>query len=282
MTARPRLWLLAMLAVLPLALGSARGEPREDPARPAPVFNVDGRVALASLMALADGHLVKLAESMRLLAATPETRSADWAKLREPLAQLGASNVAALNWFALPDGSYWSVQEGKAAGNLARRAYFPRVLAGQTVIGELVASTATGRSVAIVAVPVTREDGRAAGVLGASVYLDRLSAQLEREMDLDDSLIFFSFDARPLVGLDWDPGLIFTDPTRLGDAALARAFRDMLARDAGVASYVFRGKRRTVLFRRSPVTGWWYAFGRVPDGRDAEQPARVEHPSASP
>lgn len=274
MTARPRLWLLSLLTVLPLILGTARGETQEDQAQPAPGFSVDGRVALGSLMALADGHLVKLADSMHLLAATPEAQSADWGKLHEPLARVGALNVAALNWFALPDGSYWSVQEGKAAGNLARRAYFPRVLAGETVIGELVASTATGRSAAIVAVPVPGMDGRITGVLGASVYLDRLSAQLEREMDLDDTMIFFSFDAQPLVGLDWDPGLIFIDPTRLGQEDLSRAFQDMLARTEGVSSYRFRGKHRTVLFRRSPVTGWWYAFGRVPDGRGEKQPAR--------
>ncbi len=262
------------LALAALLLGPAAGsQAQESPPRPPAVFTVDGRVALASLMALADGHLAKLADSMRVLAATPAAQSADWRQIRAPLAQVAELNVAALNWFALPDGSYWSVQEGKAAGNLARRAYFPRVLAGETVIGDLVASTATGRSVAIVAVPVVRPDQNVAGVLGASVYLDRLSARLEREMDLDDTMIFFSFDAQPLVGLDWDPGLIFIDPTRLGQEDLSRAFRDMLAQTEGVSSYLFRGKRRTVLFRQSPVTGWRYAFGLVPEGRDAKPPA---------
>ncbi|MDA8127695.1 MAG: hypothetical protein M0Z73_03205 [Betaproteobacteria bacterium] len=239
--------------------------------QPAPAFTVDGKVALASLVALGDGHLLKLADSLRTLAATPEAQSADWPKIRQALAQVGEQNVAALNWFALPDGTYWSVQEGRAAGNLSTRAYFPKVLAGQAVIGDLVVSKATGKSVAIVAVPVTRPDKAVVGVLGASVYLDQLGARLEREMELDDTMIFFSFDARPLVGLDWDPSLIFVDPTKLGQQDLSRAFRDMLAREEGVARYVFRGKLRTVLFRRSPVTGWWYAFGLVPEGRGTRQ-----------
>lgn len=264
-------WRPRLLNILLLIFGTTASQAQDAPA--APAFTVDGKVALASLMAIADGHLLKLADSMRVLAATPAAQSADWERIRAPLAQVGAFNVAALNWFALPDGAYWSVQEGKAAGNLARRAYFPRVLAGQAVIGDLVTSTATGRSVAIVAVPVLRPDQRVAGVLGASVYLDLLSARIEREMDLDDTMIFFSFDAQPLVGLDWDPGLIFVDPTRLGQEDVSRAFRDMLAQKEGTTTYRFRGEARTVLFRQSPVSGWWYAFGIVPEGRSEKRSA---------
>lgn len=261
-------------ACLLLFLGSVTSHAQESTWQPAGAFTVDGQVALASLMALGDGHLLKLADFMRLLAATAEAQSADWDKLKAPLAQVGQLNVPALNWFALPDGSYWSVQEGKAAGSLSSRAYFPKALAGTTVIGDLVASKATGRSVAIVAVPVTRPDKRVVGVLGASVYLDQLSARLEREMGLDDTMIFFSFDAQPLVGLDWDPNLIFIDPTQLGQPDLSRAFREMLTRKEGVSSYVFRGKLRTVLFRQSPVTGWRYAFGLIPEGRGPTRPAQ--------
>lgn len=261
-------------ACLLLFLAAGNGH-AQDAAQTAPTFTVDGKVALASLMALSDGHLLKLADSLQSVAATAEAQSGDWEKIKEPLARAGQLNVPALNWFALPDGSYWSVQEGKAAGNLSTRAYFPTVLAGKTVIGDLVVSRATGRSVAIVAVPVVRPDNTVAGVLGSSVYLDQLGARLEREMDLDNTMIFYSIDAQPLVGLDWDPGLIFVDPTKLGED-LRRAISEMLARKEGVVSYFFRGKRRTVLFRRSPVTGWWYAFGIIPEGREAKRPAKQE------
>jgi len=267
-----RLFLLA--AFLLLVIAPAKSHAQGDTEQPAPAFTVDGKVALASLIALGDGHLLKLADSLRMLAATAEAQSADWQKIRQPLTRVDELNIAALNWFALPDGTYWSVQEGKAVGNLSTRAYFPKVLAGKTVLGDLVVSKATGKSVAIVAVPVTRPGKGVVGVLGASVYLDQLGARLEREMDLDDTMIFFSFDAQPLVGLDWDPSLIFIDPTRLGQEDLSQAFRDMLARKEGVSRYVFRGKLRTVLFRQSPVTGWWYAFGLIPEERGAKQPAK--------
>lgn len=260
--------LIPILLALFLGIGLARGEP---------AFTVDGKVALASLIALSDGHLRKMADDLEELAATPEARSGDWERIKPGLARVAQENVPALNWFALPDGSYWSVQEGRAAGNLSGRAYFPRVLTGRTVLGDLVVSKATGRSVAIVAVPVKRPDGTVAGVLGASVYLDQLSARLEKEMALDHTMIFYSFDATPLIGLDWDPHLIFSDPTKLSPD-LARAIDRMLTREEGSTRYPFRGKARTVLFRKSPLTGWWYVFGVIPEGREATQPAAPGQP----
>jgi hypothetical protein len=48
-----------------------------------------------------------------------------------------------------------------------------------------------------------------------------------------------------------------------GDPQLDAAIREILSREEGVVSYSFRGTRRTVLFRRSPLSGWWYAFGTL-------------------
>jgi hypothetical protein len=83
-------------------------------------------------------------------------------------------------------------------------------------------------------------------------------------MDLDDSVIFYSFDAQPLLALVYDPSLILVDPNMLGDE-VARAFAEMKSRQEGVITYTFRNRERTVLYRRSPLTGWWYAFGRLQD-----------------
>jgi hypothetical protein len=37
----------------------------------------------------------------------------------------------------------------------------------------------------------------------------------------------------------------------------------MLANDEGTDSYTFRGKKRVVIYRKSPLTGWRYGFGMV-------------------
>lgn len=253
--------------------GTGGAEQANDTSKPVAesAIAIDGEIGLASLVSLSDAHFQKMADSLHILALSGAARSGDWAKINGPLAEVAKRNVAALNWFALPDGSYWSVQNGKEAGNLARRDYFPKVLQGQTVVGELAVSTGTGKPVAIVAVPVRGERGAVVGVLGASVYLDQLSARLGREMALDDRVIFYAFDRSERFALDWDPSLIFLQAEAISEEDMIRAVKDMLTKEQGVESYRFRGRKRTVLFRRSPVTGWWHVFGVVPEGRERSQ-----------
>ena len=240
-------------------------QPAARPAAPNAAFTIDAQVALASLVSLGDGHLQKMADFLEVLAASDAARSADWSRIGAPLADVARRNVAALVWFALPDGSYWTVGGGKATGNLASRAYFSRLLAGHVVFGDLVVSTATRKSVAIVAVPVRAAGGAVIGVLGSSIYLDSLSVRLAREMNLPDDITFYSIDAQPIGALNRNVDLIFTEPLTLG-ADLSRAIREMMSREAGVVSYDFMNGRRTVVYRKSPRSGWWYAVGLVKRG----------------
>jgi len=185
-------------------------------------------------------------------------------------------------WFAKPDGTYWTVEGGLEPGNLADRPYFPRLLAGQRVLGDLVVSKSTGWSVAIAAVPVLGPDGTVTGILGSSIPLESLSDRIRQEMDLDDRMIFYSFDATPLLALVWDPDLILADPMQLGED-VAEAFLEMLAHEEGTVTYTFQGKRRTVIYRRSPVTQWWYAFGVLQDNPPVlTVPAKVETVAGTP
>jgi methyl-accepting chemotaxis protein len=253
------LTLMPSPAVAALAKTPARPA-RKQPPSSTPVFTVDGKFVLASFISLTEGHLRKLADALQMVAERPSAHSANWQQLQEPLRSVARRNVPAVLWFALPDGSYWTLEQGRASENLASRPYFPRVLAGQTVIGDMVVSKSTGKSTAIIAVPVFRPNGSVAGVLGASVYLEQLSTLIKQEMNLDDTVIFYTFDAKPLLGLVWDSGLILVDPTNLGEA-VGDAFREMLTREQGKVTYTFRNIRRTVLYRKSPLTGWWYAFG---------------------
>lgn len=252
-------WGLRLALVLAVVAGALPAGAEEKARAPGP-FQVRGEIALKSLESLGDLHLTKWSDALQALARSPEAQSADWERIRVPLGNLGASNVDALLWFALPDGTYWSVQKGKAAGNLSGRDYFPALLARKNVIGSLVVSKATGKSSAIVAVPIVGADRRVVGILGASVFLDRLSEQLKAEMGLGPNEIFYSFDRTPTVGLNWDPALILTDPMKLGPD-VAKAFGEMLRNERGTVRYTFRNRVRTVIYERSPITGWWYAFG---------------------
>jgi hypothetical protein len=255
-------WLVLALGVAMLyGAGDARAQQQSSPRPVAPVFTVDGRIALQSFMSLTDAHLRKTADVLALVAGTDAARSADWQRIRGPLAEAAAVNVPAVHWFALPDGTYWTLEQDRIAGNLADRPYFPRLLAGEIVMGDLVVSRSTGRSTAIVAVPVRAADGTVVGALGNSVHLDSLSMLIENEMDLQPDQIFFTLDTTPMVGLHNESGIIFLHPLEQGDPELEAAIREILRNEEGTVSYSFRGQPRTVLYRRSPMTGWWFAFG---------------------
>jgi hypothetical protein len=249
-----------------LATGPVRAEERPAMATPSSetAFTVDGKFALHLLMSLSDTYLQETADLLTLLAATDAVRSAEWEQVRDALAIAGRMTVPAVHWFARPDGTYWTLEAGLAKGNLAGRDYFPRVLAGQTVIGELVVSLSAKRNTAIVAVPVRGRDGSVVGALGASIYLDSLSTLLGEGMaGQQDGLLFYAIDEAGLGALHSDLSLIFTEPLKLGDADMQRSFREMLSQPEGTVTYSFRGKQRTVTFRKSPVTGWCYGIGVV-------------------
>ena len=254
---------IGMALVWSASVVGAQGKPATGH-RPPPAFTVDGDIALHSLMSLSDAHLQKLADVLTMLANTDAARSRDWDTIRGQLAEAARVNVPAALWFAMPDGAYWTLTQGRVNASLADRSYFPRLLAGETVIGSLVVSRSTNRNTAVVAVPILGQKHEVVGVLGASVHLDTLAALLRAELGgLRGGLLFFAIDSLPLGALNSDPTLIFTEPMKIGDAGMQRAFKGILSNQEGAVMYDFRGTRRTVLYRRSAVTGWWYGFGMI-------------------
>lgn len=225
-------------------------------------FTVDGKNGLASLIALSNEHIKKFADGLSIFAMSSEARSGKWSRIRNPLGEIGKRNIAAVSWFALPDGSYWTVDQGKVEGSLTDRSYWKKVVAGQVIIGELVVSKSTGQNVAIIAIPVLHSDHSLAGVLGASIYLDKFSQQIKQEMALDDNYLFYAIDSTTQIALNSNTDLIFLRPGIFGDE-LRKLFDEMVKRQEGVVTYPFKGVKRTVLFRKSPDLNWWYAIGKI-------------------
>ena len=181
---------------------------------------VDAQIGVSALASLADSHLSTYITSFEALALTQGVQSGEWDNMKDLLAQIAPETEAAL-WYVLPDGSYYTVEDGMASANLSDRGYFPGLMSGQTVDGALVVSKSTGRKSAIMAVPVMNGN-RVAGALGASVFLDTLSNTLRQELDLPSDMMFYAVDAENEVALYSDTTMILEEDPDLPENVATR------------------------------------------------------------
>ncbi|HPB32342.1 MAG TPA: cache domain-containing protein [Candidatus Sumerlaeota bacterium] len=233
------------------------------PAPPSPAsFKMDGQYSLNGMISLTETHLNSLQEILEALAMTENVRSGDWDRMKDILAFVEKREMPSLVWYARPDGSYYAVGMGLTDKSLKDREYFPKVLAGEMVLGALVISHATGKKSVIVAVPV-RDGEKVTGVLGASVFLEDLSRVVKAQMTFPDDIVFFALDSMAQTTLSWKGERIFLDPTAQGSESMTRAVKEMLSGDQGEVGFEFEGRTRRMLYRKSPALGWSFAVGEI-------------------
>jgi ABC-type amino acid transport substrate-binding protein len=217
---------------------------------------------LSALMALVDLRLSGIARTYEVLALTEDVQSGDWERIRPLLVEMERKDEAARLWYARPDGSYYTTVDNLTTGNLMVRSYFPGVLAGEPAIGPVVVSLSTGRTTAIVAVPV-KEGGEVTGVLGASIYSEVLSRDLAKTLSLPEDMFFFALDTSGKYILNSEEQRIGQDPLVQETPAAQEVFKTMMQEEAGVVSCYSEGKYYTVTFEKSPLTGWRFGVAEI-------------------
>ena len=243
--------------------GCTSQNPLEQPPREHSTLIVDGRVALASLTALGDGYLRATADHLQLLARSGDARGEDWYHIQQSLQQLSTMKLPADWWLALPDGTYWSTATeptDQPPGSPTDAA--AGTLTGDGVIRTLAVSDEAGKNLAVLRVPILRNNGSLAGTLGASIRLRDLSERLRSDLQLEDHMIFYAFDDASTVALAWDPDLLVTQPAEEDDE-LRQVLSRMLSHEQGILRYTYRDRSKTVLYRQSAETDWWYALGVI-------------------
>jgi methyl-accepting chemotaxis protein len=224
-------------------------------------FDIEAKVALNGFEGLVEQQLGWALVSLKTVAASENAASGDWARLKGPLATLAAGMPSqAAVWFARPDGSYYSVEKGLTDQNIGDRSYFPGLLGGKDVVGELVVSKSTGKKAAVIATPILR-DGKAIGALGISVGVENLSAFVEEKLHFPADVVFYALDRQGQSALHRNSKLMFEFPSEMGSPSLASAVRTMLSEPEGTVSYDFNGKKKLVIFQKSKMTGWVFAVG---------------------
>lgn len=252
-----RVEILVAVCLLTVTLvGGVRAEQPASPLRP------EHRLALSALVALVDQQIGGVGNTLGTLAATQDARAGGWRAIKPLLAAVEAGPVPCTCWYLRPDGRYYTVSLGLISESLSDRAYFPDLMAGRRVNCALVVSKSTGKKSAVVAAPILRE-GRVVGALGASLFLEDLSARLDELLRLPSNMLFFAVDAEGMGVLNVRPRLVFTDPREMGSPSLKEAARQMLSQSEGTIHFEYEGARRDMYFQTSAVTGWRLALGVI-------------------
>lgn len=218
------------------------------------------RFQLNSFATRAEGHIEMVLQGLKVISVAEEAQSGEWEKMKKALAEFGASGIkASAVWFVRPDGSYYIVGRGLSSENLSDRPYFPRLMAGADVIGDLVISKSTGMRTAIVIVPI-KKNGKIIGALGASLDLEQMSRMLDENIRLPENMFFYALDQKGQTSLHKVSALIFGYPSDMGSKSLTKTVQEMLAGPEGLLTYDFYGER-TVIYKKFPLTGWIYVIG---------------------
>ncbi len=223
------------------------------------------KALLSAVVSLADAHLLQTQHTLEILARTTEVQSGQWQQMERLVSAAPPPALPQVLWFVQPDGTYYTSAGGLARQKLTDRAYFPKLMAGATVRGDLVVSKSTGKKSVIIAVPVVK-DGQTVGGIGASIFVDDLSQRLNDGLKLPTGSVFYALTTNAVTTFHINPKLDFVDPRQLDSPSLAQAVGTMLSQTSGEVTYEYNGTLRHMYFSTSPLTGWRVAFGRILPG----------------
>lgn len=230
-------------------------------------FGSDARVAIGAYRGMVEEHAEGVVRALRVIASTSEARSAKWDQVKPLLTTLSSSlPTDATAWFVLPDGTYYATEdEGIAEANLKDRAYFPTLMSGKEVFGDLVISKSTAHRSVIVAAPVL-VDGKTVGGVGVSLRVRLLSQLVDQHMPLPPDSYFYALERDTRIVLHRNADRMFMTPTDVGDEALGEQFKSALQQDKGTMEYTLNGKKMVALYERSPFLGWYFFIAKEMQG----------------
>ena len=175
----------------------------------------DGEIGVSAVTALTESRVEGIVNTMQVMALTDEVKSADWDTMKPLLTEFENNSIPLVAWFALPNASYYTVDSGLASGNLSDRAYFPKVMDGETVVGDLVVSKSTGRESMVAVVPV-KDGNEVIGALGVSIFLDEFSQSITGSLMLPDDVVFYAVNADNVIALHTNVDMIMKNASEQG------------------------------------------------------------------
>jgi hypothetical protein len=180
-----------------------------------PTMTDCAQVGVSAALGLAETYVEGLIRTMVVLAATAPVKAGHWDGMLGLLETFQEASLPMATWFALPDGSYHTVDGGKSSANLSDRAYFPVVMSGRIATGYFVVSRSTGRVSLVTAVPVM-SNAQVVGALGVSLFLDTFSAVIAEDLALPEGVVFYAATPEGQIALASDPIRLQADVSEAG------------------------------------------------------------------
>ncbi len=224
-------------------------------------WDIDAQTTLGATVKLTEQYLMHALDALRLIAASPSTRSGIWPEILPAMSMLKESIPGAALYIE-PDGNYYSVERGYTRINLSDRDYFDALFSGEEIHGSLIYSRSTGKQSAFVAVPVF-EGEEVTGAVALSIFVDEFQQHLSDALQLPSGFLWYVLDEEAYTVLHPRSDFVFMNPAKQGSPSLSVAIDDIMAADKGSTSYVYGGRNTHILFQKLDFNDWRVVFGKV-------------------
>jgi len=219
-----------------------------------------GISTIAALKLLAGFIDVRLDEFLLVLQAlsfTDEARSGKWIKLKSLLVEQENAALSGRIWYLLPDGSYYTTVDDFTSKNLKTRSYFPGLIAGNPTLGTVVVSKSTGKTVAIAAAPIIKNN-IVQGALGTSIYMQNINDEVQNAFPLQSERMFFAITDDGKIALH-------TDDAWIGQqiANMSINLKSILDKNSGDCNFNYAGKDWHAVWTTAPRTGWHVVIANI-------------------
>jgi len=231
-------------------------------------WHMDAHAALGATVRLTEQYLSHALTSLRLIAASPVTRSGIWPEIL-PAMSILKRTVPGAALYIEPDGNYYSVEHGYTRLNLSDRDYFNPLFNGEEIHGSLIYSRSTGKQSVFMAVPVM-EGEEVTGAVALSIFVDDFQQLIDDALQLTDDYLWYVLDNEGYTVLHPRSDFVFMNPAKQGSPSLALATEDILAEEKGYTSYVYGGRNTHILFQKLDFNDWRVVFGKVGEKTDDE------------
>ncbi len=224
-------------------------------------YELDARAAAGASATIIERYLQHALTSLRLIAATPTTRSGIWPEIR-PALQTLCNAIPGAALFIQPDGGYYNVEQGYTGLNLSDRDYFEPLFNGEEIHGSLIYSRSTGKKSVLLAVP-SMENGEVTGAVALSIFLDDFQELISDALDLPPEYLWYVLNEEGNTVLHPRTDFVFLSPAEQGSPSMVNAVQTITAEEEGYTSYIFAGRNTHIIFKKIPFNNWRMVLGKI-------------------